>query len=140
MKKTLSIILSMLLIMTMAPMAFAEVIANSDAPIAIAADGETIIELEDYNTGELTQTDGTTSEFTIDVHEAEDKSYLFDGWIGGTKLVQTLEVSVVKAGTYDAQVNRNINITGLTEDEKKEAVAAISSSVVNEAMSGSVDM
>ena len=47
---------------------------------------------------------------------------------------------VVKAGTYDAQVNRNINITGLTDDEKKEAVAAISSSVVNEAMSGSVDM
>ena len=38
------------------------------------------------------------------------------------------------------QVNRNINITGLSEDEKKEAVAAISTAVANEAISSSVDV
>ena len=41
---------------------------------------------------------------------------------------------VVKAGTYDAKVNRNINITGLEDAESKDAVnAAIAAAVVKEA-------
>ncbi len=103
MKKALSVILSMLMLLSVAPMAFAEVIANADAPIAIAADAETTIELEQYNTGELTKVDGTTESFTIDVHEGEGKSYLYDDWIYGKKLVQTLTVSAAEAGTYDVE-------------------------------------
>jgi len=121
MKKTLSIILSMLLIMTMAPMAFAEVIANSDAPIAIAADGETIIELEAYNTGELTNADGTTAQRTIPTYTNEEngKSYLHTGHIAGTNLVQTLEVSVAEAGSYDIEV---VHSTGDASSKIKFAV------------------
>ncbi len=104
MKKALSVILAMLMLLSVAPMAFAEVIATADAPIAIAADAETTIELEQYNTGELTDADGATASFTIDVYEGEGKSYLYDGWIVGKKLVQTLQVSVEKAGTYDIEL------------------------------------
>ena len=56
-----------------------------------------------------------------------------------TKLFETMKetvgidlAEVVKAGTYDAKVNRNINFTGLSEDEKDQAVAAVSGSVVSE--------
>ncbi len=41
---------------------------------------------------------------------------------------------IVKAGTYDAKVNRNINITGLTTEESKDAVGtAIAAAVTKEA-------
>ena len=56
-----------------------------------------------------------------------------------TKLFETMKetvgidlAEVVKAGTYDAKVNRNINFTGLSEDEKDQAVAAVSGSVISE--------
>ena len=56
-----------------------------------------------------------------------------------TKLFETMKdtvgidlADIVKAGTYDAKVNRNINFTGLSDDEKKEAVAAISGAVVSD--------
>ena len=55
-----------------------------------------------------------------------------------TKLFETMKETVgidladiVKAGTYDAQVNRNINLTNIPEDKLKDAVAAVSGAVVN---------
>ena len=39
---------------------------------------------------------------------------------------------IVKAGTYDAKVNRNINFTGIPENEKEEVVAAVATSVEKE--------
>ena len=57
-----------------------------------------------------------------------------------TKLFETMKETVgidlseiVKAGTYDAKVNKNINFTGLSED----AVAAVSGAVANESSGGS---
>lgn len=56
-----------------------------------------------------------------------------------TKLFETMKETVgidlseiVKAGTYDAKVNKNINFTGLSEDEKEAAVAAVSGAVASE--------
>ena len=55
------------------------------------------------------------------------------------KLFETMKETVgidladiMKAGTYDAKVNRNINFSGLSEEEKKEAIAAISGAVAGE--------
>lgn len=55
------------------------------------------------------------------------------------KLFETMKETVgidlaeiVKAGTYDAKVNRNINITGLNEDNKAAVNAAIAAAVVKE--------
>lgn len=58
-----------------------------------------------------------------------------------TKLFETMKETVgidlaeiVKAGTYDAKVNRNINITGLNDEERKDAVnAAVAAAVTKEA-------
>ena len=56
------------------------------------------------------------------------------------KLFETMKETVgidladiVKAGTYDAKVNKNINVTGLSGDDKKDVVAAVSGAVVSEA-------
>ena len=56
-----------------------------------------------------------------------------------TKLFETMKETVgidlaeiVKAGTYDAKVNKNINFTGLSEEEKNQAIAAVSGAVANE--------
>ena len=56
-----------------------------------------------------------------------------------TKLFETMKETVgidlgeiVKAGTYDAKVNRNINFTGLSEDSQNEVVAAMASAVAEE--------
>ncbi len=46
---------------------------------------------------------------------------------------------IVKAGTYDAKVNKNINFTGLSDDEKKEAVAAVSGAVASEITKGNTE-
>lgn len=55
------------------------------------------------------------------------------------KLFETMKETVgidlgeiVKAGTYDAKVNRNINITGLNTEEGKEAVKAAAAAVVSD--------
>ena len=45
---------------------------------------------------------------------------------------------IVKAGTYDAKVNRNINLTNIPDDKLKDAVAAVSGSVVNKEIEDSV--
>ena len=39
---------------------------------------------------------------------------------------------IVKADTYDAKVNRNINISELSEEQKSDVVAAVSGSVIHE--------
>jgi len=56
-----------------------------------------------------------------------------------TKLFESMKETVgidlaeiVKAGTYDAKVNRNINFTGISESEKEEVVAAVATSVEKE--------
>jgi len=56
-----------------------------------------------------------------------------------TKLFESMKETVgidlaeiVKAGTYDAKVNRNINFTGIPENEKEEVVAAVATSVEKE--------
>ena len=56
-----------------------------------------------------------------------------------TKLFETMKETVgidladiVKAGTYDAKVNKNINFTGLSDEEKNEVVAAVSGAVASE--------
>ena len=61
-----------------------------------------------------------------------------------TKLFETMKETVgidlsdiVKAGTYDAKVNRNINFTGLSDDEKQEAVAAMAGAVAEEVINDS---
>ena len=61
-----------------------------------------------------------------------------------TKLFETMKdtvgidlAEIVKAGTYDAKVNRNINFTGLSDEEKNEAVAAVSGAIAGEALNQS---
>ena len=56
------------------------------------------------------------------------------------KLFETMKETVgidladiVKAGTYDAKVNKNINVTGLSGDDKKDVVAAVSGAVMSDA-------
>ena len=63
-----------------------------------------------------------------------------------TKLFETMKETVgidlaeiVKAGTYDAKVNKNINFTGLSDEEKEKAVAAISGAVASEIADDSVN-
>ena len=55
------------------------------------------------------------------------------------KLFETMKETVgidladiVKAGTYDAKVNRNINFTGLPDEQQNEAVAAMAGAVAEE--------
>ena len=47
---------------------------------------------------------------------------------------------IIKAGTYDAKVSKNINFTGLSDEEKKEAVAAVSGAVAGEIVSDSEEV
>ena len=104
MKKLLALSLAMLMLLTTVPFTFAEVIANGDTPIAIAADAETKIELEDYATGEFTDIDGNVASCQITVHKNDANSYIFNGGSKGKNLTQTLKLNVAEAGTYDIEL------------------------------------
>lgn len=58
-----------------------------------------------------------------------------------TKLFETMKETVgidlseiVKAGTYDAKVTKNINITGLPEDSSSDTVAAVAAAATKDAV------
>ncbi|MBQ4086723.1 MAG: hypothetical protein IJC78_00570 [Clostridia bacterium] len=104
MKKALSVILAMLMLLTITPMAFAEVIANGETPLAIAADTETKIDLENYPNGELTDLEGNIAPYTMEVHKNDANSYVFSGGLKGINLTQTLKFNVTEANTYDIEM------------------------------------